>query len=612
MMTMPTGELQEALRQRMAMLDAAHTQLETMGLQQAEEGRQLEMFAEQCSQYQAELSVATDVARHREQATYSELNSEYTKLQADCVTAQTHYDVAMSDLKNRYEAAEYRRQHETTSASAACQAAMLQAARCEAAEQVSQARLDGAEAAVAALRKESATTVPMHRHYQQLANTLKDELDAADGRADNNYKELESVREELNDVNAEWHTSDAELRDEWTTTEDELSALRTASQRLLEEFQAEGGSSFAHRHEQAVGGWSFAHRQEQAGGSSFADRQEQASGPTIVVPETGTGDIAGLMTCMIRMVAQNAEFQAKSLEAQAAQTAALTASFEGSGDQHKKLLETLTDASREAAAKSLGDKPRLTASSADGLRQELKKMKMYFNDSKVSDRRTWLKTMRNLVNGDAATELEYYIKHELGGENAYQDSLLKDDSNIWIKRWEKFEARLKQAVHLDNETELNAVIRQYGNVRLTSKTDPHAVQKFLVEYRQARGDMIECGLLDDNDSEKCTRELEDFKNKIHGSKLWEWLLDLPDFPRVMESEDLADSRQTLLGRCRQYCRSRCETKTGRHGQEESLLKNAVQMTRKQKESAKKAERDKEKAAAAQSAVCWERGRQEGP
>ena len=199
-------------------------------------------------------------------------------------------------------------------------------------------------------------------------------------------------------------------------------------------------------------------------------------------------------------------------------------------------------------------------------------MKMYFNDSKVSDRRTWFKTMRNLVSADAAAELKYYIKHELGGENAYQDLLLKDDPSIWAKRWEKFEARLKQAVHLDNETELNAVIRQYGNVRLTSKTDPHAVQKFLVEYKQARGDMIEYGLLDDNDSEKCTRELEDFKKKIHGSKLWEWLLDLLDFPKVMESDVIPDSRETLLGRCRQYCRSRCEAKaSGRHNQEESLL-----------------------------------------
>ena len=71
-MTMPTSELQEALRQRMSMLDSAHEQLEEMAAQQSEEGRQLTNFAEQCGRYRTELGEATQVARSREQAAHME------------------------------------------------------------------------------------------------------------------------------------------------------------------------------------------------------------------------------------------------------------------------------------------------------------------------------------------------------------------------------------------------------------------------------------------------------------------------------------------------------------------------------------------------------------
>ena len=69
--------------------------------------------------------------------------------------------------------------------------------------------------------------------------------------------------------------------------------------------------------------------------------------------------------------------------------------------------------------------PRVKAADADGLRKELKDLKHYFNECKLNDRHAWFRTLRSLADGNAATELEHRIVHDIGGEESYQRALLK-------------------------------------------------------------------------------------------------------------------------------------------------------------------------------------------
>ena len=82
---------------------------------------------------------------------------------------------------------------------------------------------------------------------------------------------------------------------------------------------------------------------------------------------------------------------------------------------------------REQSQKIIGTMPKLKAADAASLRKELKDLRRYMNDAKISDRRTWFKKIRNNVEGVAATEFEYVLAHDFGGESAYQAKLADPD-----------------------------------------------------------------------------------------------------------------------------------------------------------------------------------------
>ena len=105
--------------------------------------------------------------------------------------------------------------------------------------------------------------------------------------------------------------------------------------------------------------------------------------------------------------------------------------------------------------------------------------------------------------------------------------------------------RLKVAVGLSGDSELSEAIRVYGQVTLTKSSTAADVDSFLQEYMKARTEMIRQGLLSNTDPGHRVREREDFKRKIEGSELMRYLLELPEFPEVMDSLDETEAR----GRC---------------------------------------------------------------
>ena len=119
---------------------------------------------------------------------------------------------------------------------------------------------------------------------------------------------------------------------------------------------------------------------------------------------TGSG-MADVMTALLQVVRQMADLQAQNMSSQTASSAAMSEALSEAESQHTRLLETLTEASRESASKTRGDKPQLKAASAESFRLELKQLKTWFNDAKVSDRRVWFKTSCSCVEGTPTTEL---------------------------------------------------------------------------------------------------------------------------------------------------------------------------------------------------------------
>ena len=67
--------------------------------------------------------------------------------------------------------------------------------------------------------------------------------------------------------------------------------------------------------------------------------------------------------------------------------------------------------------------------------------------------------------------------------------------------------------------------------------------------------MVENGLIMDGDRGAIVREIEDLKNKLEGTEVLRWLLQLPDFPTEVDSTDPKTQRATLLGRVRQWISS---------------------------------------------------------
>ena len=129
-----------------------------------------------------------------------------------------------------------------------------------------------------------------------------------------------------------------------------------------------------------------------------------------------------------------------------------------------------------------------------------------------------------------------------------------NDQVFWEAKWKSFEIRLKQSVHLEEETDMNAAMRQCAAVKSQSKNSVQDVSKFLDEYKLARAGMLEQELLSDTDPKSIMREIEDFKIKIADSTLLTYLLEMSEFPKIIESDAATASGTTLLGRCRQFAK----------------------------------------------------------
>ena len=104
---------------------------------------------------------------------------------------------------------------------------------------------------------------------------------------------------------------------------------------------------------------------------------------------------------------------------------AASSSSSSSKDSHTKLLEALITITRETSQKITCPKPTIKADSAEGLGAQLADLKCYFNESKVTDSKTWFTLTRNCCQENALREMEYFIAHDFGGEDAYQALLIE-------------------------------------------------------------------------------------------------------------------------------------------------------------------------------------------
>ena len=103
------------------------------------------------------------------------------------------------------------------------------------------------------------------------------------------------------------------------------------------------------------------------------------------------------------------------------------------------------------------------------------------------------------------------------------------DKAFWEWKWEIFEKRLRQAAHLDDETECTAANKAYYALKLRDLHSAVAASAFLEEYVEARGKMLVHELLDDNQPKMVIQEIELFKSKTEGSDMLKFLQGMADF-----------------------------------------------------------------------------------
>ena len=140
---------------------------------------------------------------------------------------------------------------------------------------------------------------------------------------------------------------------------------------------------------------------------------------------------------------------------------------------------------------------------------------------------------------------------EIGGEKKYEALLADPKDPLWSKYWDRFEQRLKISVGLDDSDEMNEAVRRFAKCSLIKNPTHAQVQKFLEEYTEARSGMIEHGLLTE-EPVALRREIEEFKNKIEGTALLTFLMQLPAFPTEFTATNEADFASTVMGRSRQF------------------------------------------------------------
>lgn len=223
---------------------------------------------------------------------------------------------------------------------------------------------------------------------------------------------------------------------------------------------------------------------------------------------------------------------------------------------NQQLLSVLGDRASEERLKVTADKPVVTAAGAETLRDELRRFKIVMNEAKCHERSRWFRAARAVSKGRAAEVLDNFITSDMGGEERYGEALLRPADPTWNGLWERFEAKLKQAAGLDDASELHDAIREYSSVRLEANATPAQVEEFLDRYLKARTPMIKQGLLSSTDATLIAREIEDFKEKIRSSRVSEYLNDLPEFPRLVDTTDPGEFKNTIVGRIRQWLRPR--------------------------------------------------------
>ena len=376
-------------------------------------------------------------------------------------------------------------------------------------------------------------------------------------------EELKELQTRLYDAEHEFSIDKAELTKELMHEKEEFEAAMDLPKLLKERLEERFASKDAALREE------LRHSEEDCRNAkqeceAFKRLQQSSDG------RTGQSSLEAAMAEMARMTSE--------------MTAASLRMASGSPQPGRPGGEAVTDGLAEVlrTAAVTGEAPRIRAQNALSLAAELRKLKVYFNDAKIVDRRTWVRTVRSRSDGTAKTEVEYFIQHELGGEEAYQGLLLQADVAGWIRRWLQLEGRLKQAVGLTIDNERSEATARYRKTTLSRTADAAGVRKFLEEYRQARGFMLEHGLVDDSDAKSVAREVQDFLGKISGSDLHLWLLDWGSVPKRMDSFVLGD-RDTVLGRCRQYVENRIDDEPRARGDESLLQLDAREPEQEEKE-----------------------------
>ena len=238
--------------------------------------------------------------------------------------------------------------------------------------------------------------------------------------------------------------------------------------------------------------------------------------------------------------------------------AAMAQSQHTMSGQHDKLLSTLTDAAHDAKQTLRPEKPKLTGKDAAVLHEELRVFRVYMNESKIHDKAKWFSGARSIAKDRAHRVLEAFIVSRFGTEAKFQQALADKGSGIdWPAYWSQYEQRLKVESGLDDASELNEAVRNYGKVKLHAKSTAQEVDHFLQDYSAARTKMIEVGLLIPSDPLSRAREIEELRTKTEGSDLLRYMMELPEFPEeVDDAFDPARAKVTFLGRARQYVQAR--------------------------------------------------------
>ena len=209
-----------------------------------------------------------------------------------------------------------------------------------------------------------------------------------------------------------------------------------------------------------------------------------------------------------------------------------------STDVTSQLLQQLADKANEDKLKLGTEKPKLTATTADGCRDELKAFKTLLVQAGIEQRSKWVKAARAVATGRAKIALDSVIASEVGPVETYVAKLRDDPgSELWGRVWDLFETRIRGTVHLNEDTDLNHAIAKYGELRLQKGADASATQSFIEAYTSARTLMLEQGLVSNTDHVKIVREVTDFKQKIAGTAVYTYLHDLPELPRKVDSND---------------------------------------------------------------------------